>query len=142
MAGLDVTMSTEPAWHEKYPQPRTEVPKSISKETFLARLKSGENAGVSFLLVDLRRNDYEVHIRPVKDKPANYHKGGTIRGSLNLPAQTLYLSLNTLLNLCKAAGVRDVIWYCGKLIVLGKRRLLTYGRLISRKGHQSSLLVR
>lgn len=53
-------MSAEPAWHEKYPNPQTEVPKSISKEDFLSRLKAGEKAGVNFLIVDLRRNDYEV----------------------------------------------------------------------------------
>ena len=41
-------------------------------------------------------------------------QGGTIRGSLNLPAQSLYNSLPTLLNLCESAKVGTVIWYCGE----------------------------
>lgn len=53
-------MADQPAWHEKYPQPQTENPKSISKQDLLSRIKSGEQAGVDFLLIDLRRNDHEV----------------------------------------------------------------------------------
>lgn len=41
-------------------------------------------------------------------------QGGTIRGSINLPAQSLYNSLPTLLSLCEAAKIDTVIWYCGK----------------------------
>lgn len=40
-------------------------------------------------------------------------KGGTIRGSLNLPAQSLYETLPTLYTLCEAANIGIVIWYCG-----------------------------
>jgi arsenical-resistance protein 2 len=40
-------------------------------------------------------------------------QGGTIRGSLNLPAQSLYPTIPGLYSLLKAAGVRKVIWYCG-----------------------------
>ncbi|CCF37233.1 hypothetical protein CH063_08619, partial [Colletotrichum higginsianum] len=40
-------------------------------------------------------------------------EGGTIRGSINLPAQTLYPSIPTLYSLFQAAGVSTVIWYCG-----------------------------
>lgn len=41
-------------------------------------------------------------------------KGGTIRGSINLPAQSVYNSLPTLLNICKASKIDTVVWYCGK----------------------------
>jgi hypothetical protein len=40
-------------------------------------------------------------------------KGGTIHGSLNLPAQSLYYSLPTVYELCDAANINTVIWYCG-----------------------------
>lgn len=39
-------------------------------------------------------------------------QGGTIRGSINLPAQSLYPAIPTLYNLFKSAGVQKVIWYC------------------------------
>lgn len=55
-------------------------------------------AGKDFVLVDLRRTDYE---------------GGTIRGSVNLPAQTLYPTIPSLYSLFLAAGISTVIWYCG-----------------------------
>lgn len=42
-----------------------------------------------------------------------FHQGGTIRGSINLPAQSLYTSMPTLYTVFKAAGIRNVIWYCG-----------------------------
>lgn len=40
-------------------------------------------------------------------------QGGTIRDSLNLPAQTLWYSLDALYELCDAAGVSAVVFYCG-----------------------------
>jgi len=51
-----------------------------------------------FLLVDVRRTDWE---------------GGTIKFSLNLPAQSFYQSRKTLLDLCDRAGIKQVIFYCG-----------------------------
>ena len=41
-------------------------------------------------------------------------QGGTIRGSLNLPAQSLYPSIPTLYAVLSAARVEKVIWYCGQ----------------------------
>jgi len=40
-------------------------------------------------------------------------QGGTIKGSINLPAQSLYPTIPSLYALFSAAGVRQVIWYCG-----------------------------
>lgn len=40
-------------------------------------------------------------------------QGGTIKGSLNLPAQSLYYSLSTVYNLLRAGGVKYIVWYCG-----------------------------
>ncbi|KIX01134.1 uncharacterized protein Z518_10200 [Rhinocladiella mackenziei CBS 650.93] len=88
----------EKPWHASFPTPRTTDPDSISREDLLSRFKAGERGGADFLLVDLRRND---------------HEGGTIRTSLNLPAQTLFPSLSTLHALCVSAKIPLVIFYCG-----------------------------
>ncbi|KAH7190514.1 hypothetical protein DER44DRAFT_678819, partial [Fusarium oxysporum] len=55
-----------------------------------------------FVLVDLRLNGHELRSCP----------GGTIRGSINLPAQSLCPTIPTLYNMFKAAGLRKIIWYC------------------------------
>lgn len=51
------------------------------------------------LLVDVRRTDFE---------------GGTIKGSLNLPAHSFYMNRAVLFDLCKRAGVKKVAFYCGE----------------------------
>ncbi|KAK9452447.1 Rhodanese-like domain-containing protein, partial [Dipodascopsis uninucleata] len=51
-----------------------------------------------FILVDLRRTDFE---------------GGTIPGSLNLPAQSLYPTIPTLYSVLSQTPVRTVVWCCG-----------------------------
>ncbi|KAL4920090.1 Rhodanese-like domain-containing protein [Aspergillus aurantiobrunneus] len=90
----------EPApWHASFPTPQTSNPAALPRSTALQWLQQGTRIpGSDFLLVDLRRTDFE---------------GGTIKGSLNLPAQSLYHTLPTLYNLVKTAGVRDVVFYCG-----------------------------
>ena len=92
-------MSTDRAWHENFPEPRHKNPNHIEKEEVLRQLQAGDLPGRDYLLVDLRRND---------------HEGGTIQGSLNLPAQSLHYSLPTLLSLCQLGGIKKVIWYCGE----------------------------
>lgn len=57
--------SVAPAWHAAYPTPRSAEPGKISREELLELLKTkGKIAGKDFVLVDLRRNDYEVHAKP------------------------------------------------------------------------------
>jgi arsenical-resistance protein 2 len=86
-------------WHTAYPSPRDTRPESLTQKQVLAKLRGGnELQGTNFLLVDLRSND---------------HEGGTIRGSINLPAQSLYPAIPTLYTVCKAAGIHTIIWYCG-----------------------------
>jgi arsenical-resistance protein 2 len=41
-------------------------------------------------------------------------QGGTVQGSINLPAQSLYPTMPSLHALFKAAGVRQVIFYCSE----------------------------
>lgn len=83
----------KPNWHDAFPPPRTTAP-TITREQALPDLSSGD-----LLLVDVRRTDYE---------------GGTIKGSLNLPAHSFYMNRAALFDLCKRAGVKKVAFYCGK----------------------------
>ncbi|KAK3377628.1 Rhodanese-like domain-containing protein [Podospora didyma] len=82
-----------------YPAPKTEAA-TISREEVLGLLKASAAAPTrrDFILVDLRRTDFE---------------GGTIRGSINLPAQSLYPTLPAIYGVFKAAGLTKVIFYCG-----------------------------
>ncbi|KAL5333256.1 Rhodanese-like domain-containing protein [Aspergillus crustosus] len=102
-------MATETPWHASFPTPITTTPASLPRETLLAWLQPGPESRTpasDFLLVDLRRNDFE---------------GGTIRGSVNLPAQSLYPTLGTVFTLVRSAGVRDVVFYCGSSTGRGTR---------------------
>lgn len=40
-------------------------------------------------------------------------RNGTIKSSINLPAQSFYQSRKVLLELCDRANIREVIFYCG-----------------------------
>jgi hypothetical protein len=82
-----------PNWYDAFPTPRSTAP-LVSRESVLSQLYSQD-----LLLIDVRRTDYE---------------GGTIAGSLNLPAQSFWRNRETLYNLCKRAGVKKVAFYCGK----------------------------
>ncbi|KAF2869424.1 hypothetical protein BDV95DRAFT_498187 [Massariosphaeria phaeospora] len=75
-----------------FPPPHSTAP-TLPRSTALSTLSSP-----SLLLVDVRRTDYE---------------GGTIKGSINLPAQSFYLNRAVLYELCKRAGVQRVAFYCG-----------------------------
>ncbi|KAI5862480.1 Rhodanese-like domain-containing protein [Durotheca rogersii] len=85
-------------WYAAFPEPKDAAPAALSRDAVLQRLRDSAPGDRAFVLVDVRRAD---------------HEGGTVRGSLNLPAQSLYPSLPTLHRVFKAAGVREVIWYCG-----------------------------
>jgi hypothetical protein len=80
-------------WHAVFPAPRTTAP-IITPEEVLKDLSSDD-----LLLVDVRRTDFE---------------GGTIKGSLNLPAHSFYMNRAILFDLCKRAGVERVAFYCGE----------------------------
>ncbi|KAJ5301801.1 hypothetical protein PENANT_c002G02003 [Penicillium antarcticum] len=98
-------MSSEAPWHAAFPAPKSVAP-SISREEFLQWIREGKQTGKDFVLIDLRRNDYE---------------GGTIQGSLNLPAQSLYPTIPTLYSLVSNSSAKSVIWYCGSSAGRGTR---------------------
>lgn len=58
----------------------------------------------TFVLVDVRRTDWE---------------GGTIKTSLNLPAQSFCQTRKTLFDLLERGGFKEVIFYCGELKFAG-----------------------
>lgn len=91
-------MNEEP-WHAAFPAPKAK-PDAIEKEQMLSWLQEGKVAGKDFVLVDLRKNDYE---------------GGTVRGAINIPAQTLHPTIPYLYNIFSAAGIKTIIWYCGMI---------------------------
>ncbi|KAF2831241.1 Rhodanese-like protein [Ophiobolus disseminans] len=80
------------SWTDAFPAPRTTAP-ILTREEALSGLSSPD-----LLLVDVRRTDYE---------------GGTIKGSINLPAHSFYMNRAVLHDLCKRAGVKKVAFYCG-----------------------------
>ncbi|KAJ5631196.1 Rhodanese-like domain-containing protein [Penicillium longicatenatum] len=84
-------------WHAAYPAPRI-VAASISCLDLLGWFKEGKKIGKDYILIDLRRTDFE---------------GGTIRGSLNLPAQSLYPTIPALYSVFSQAKISKVVWYCG-----------------------------
>ncbi|KAM0332590.1 hypothetical protein ACHAQA_002874 [Verticillium albo-atrum] len=112
-------MTTTAPWHAAFPSPNHE-PAALPASAVLALLKEETGAAPKdFILVDLRRND---------------HEGGTIRSSLNLPAQSLHPSIPTLYDTFHAAGTKTVIWYCGSSRGRGTRAAGWLGDEIARRG--------
>jgi len=107
-------------WWDVFPAPRAKCPEMTADEL----MKAFDDMDLtpeprSFLLVDVRRNDWEVYdpqMLGMKLCAYVYHafQGGTIKTSLNLPAQSFYQSRKTLLDLCDRASIKQVIFYCGK----------------------------
>ncbi|TFA97862.1 hypothetical protein CCMA1212_010424 [Trichoderma ghanense] len=109
------TESTTIPWHAAYPTPDTVV-KATSREEVLELMKQGAK---DYILVDLRRAD---------------HEGGLIRGSINLPAQSVYPSIPTLYRLLKAAGIVKVIWYCASSRGRGPRAAAWFDDYLAKCG--------
>ncbi|KAH7112566.1 arsenate reductase [Dendryphion nanum] len=99
-------------WHDAYPKPSTKTPPTISRQTLLGWITHGKEPGRDFIVVDLRRSD---------------HTGGFIRGSINLPIESLHLSLPTLHVLFRNAGIKAVIWYCTSSRGRGNRAAAWFG---------------
>ena len=93
------TQSEPPPWYASFP-PAKATPGAVTASELLNVLhQSKTSTKPTHLLVDVRRND---------------HEGGTISTSINLPAQTMYYSLSTLVALVKATqSIHAVIFYCG-----------------------------
>jgi hypothetical protein len=56
--------------------------------------------------------------------PCSYgQKGGTIRGSLNLQAQSLYPTIPALYAVLSQTPIHAVVWYCGTYGIILQRQL-------------------
>ncbi|PQE22987.1 hypothetical protein CJF32_00004384 [Rutstroemia sp. NJR-2017a WRK4] len=131
----------EAPWWKAFPEARAKCPEITADDV----MKLFDDMDItseprSFLLVDVRRNDWEVchsslssHSILIWPAHTRYNRvwfdaaadeatqGGTIKTSLNLPAQSFYQSRKTLLELCDRAGITKVIFYCGSSSGRGPR---------------------
>jgi hypothetical protein len=55
----NLKIEADKPWYAAYPVPQTSA-SSITRESLLSWIKDGKRAGKDFVLVDLRRTDYEV----------------------------------------------------------------------------------
>ncbi|KAI6572123.1 hypothetical protein MCOR04_007712 [Pyricularia oryzae] len=80
-------------WWAALPAPRARCPTLPADEVLkLLEENTGTASGASdVLLVDVRRDDWT---------------GGTVAGSVNLPAQSLYATRGAIYDLCRRAGVK------------------------------------
>ncbi|KAF5988277.1 arsenate reductase (Arc2) [Fusarium coicis] len=108
--GEDAPQDTpQKQWWEEFPEPKAECPRtdpSIVAKLIEVNAASGKNAHRDFLLVDVRRTDWE---------------GGTIATSINFPAHTLYQTRPQIYQLVKQAGIKRIIFYCGSCGSRGPR---------------------
>lgn len=101
-------MSTAPdatQWWSAFPEAKASA-STIENTEVLQLLEStaaaGKHSTRDFLLVDVRRTDWE---------------GGTVSSSINLPAQSFYPTRPIVYQLVKQAGIKRVIFYCGTSLV-------------------------
>lgn len=88
-------------WFSEFPEPVSTPTKIQSSEVYSLledRDAPDQERPHTFLLIDTRRTDCV---------------GGTIKGSINLPAHSFYWSRKMLFDLCRQAGVGRVVFYCG-----------------------------
>ncbi|KAI9679517.1 MAG: hypothetical protein M1817_005539 [Caeruleum heppii] len=94
------------------------TPPGLSRDKLLEMLRvrdASPGSKPTFVLVDLRRHD---------------HEGPTIKHAINLPAQTLLVSIPMLYSIFSAAGIKDVIWYCSSSRGRGPRAAKWFGEHI------------
>lgn len=98
-----MSSATEAApWWASFPEPKASCATIENTEVFEMlekTLSENKDAQRKYLLVDVRRNDWE---------------GGTIATSINLPAQSLYPTRPIVYQLCKQAGIEQIMFYCGE----------------------------
>ncbi|RSL64958.1 hypothetical protein CEP54_004429 [Fusarium duplospermum] len=98
-----------PQWWEAFPEAKASCPRVEAAEVaglIEKNAAAGKGATRDFLLVDVRRTDWE---------------GGTVATSINFPAHTFYQTRPVIHQLCKQAGIRRIIFYCGSCGSRGPR---------------------
>ncbi|CAP59682.1 uncharacterized protein PODANS_1_670 [Podospora anserina S mat+] len=86
-------------WWSAFPEPSSSPVKITWSEVARLLQDRDQSQPREFLLVDTRRTDCI---------------GGTIQGSLNIPAHSFYLMRVMLYDLCKQAGIKRIVFYCGE----------------------------
>ncbi|KJZ68680.1 hypothetical protein HIM_11936 [Hirsutella minnesotensis 3608] len=109
-ATADEAQRAEPVpWWASFPEPKASCPR-LEPADVMQLLESQSHLSapkdVTFLLVDVRRTDWE---------------GGTLATSINLPAHSLYQTRPIIHQLCKQAGIKTIIFYCGSSSGRGPR---------------------
>jgi len=126
----EITQPKQENWWDAFPAPRAKCGEVTSDELY----QMFDDMDIKpelrpFLLVDVRRADWE---------------GGTIKTSINLPAQSFYQTRKTLLDLCERAGIQKVIFYCGASNGRGPRCanwMQDYIDDVAKFGHKTKLQV-
>ncbi|CUA69480.1 hypothetical protein RSOLAG22IIIB_14034 [Rhizoctonia solani] len=88
-------------WHDAFPTPPFDTPRMSAEN--LAEIIQQKVAGVDYLVVDVRRNDFENVF---------------IKGAINLPAQSFYPTLSTTTTLL--SKIPDVIFHCNSCTETGR----------------------
>jgi len=117
---MTTSATSEEPWHAAYPSPISK-PDIITRAETLHLLETA-TPGKDFILVDVRRTDFE---------------GGTIRHSINLPAQSLYPTLPAVYTLCSSVPVSKLIFYCGSSHGRGPRAAGWLQDFIDARGNTS-----
>lgn len=95
-----MTEST-PQWHAAFPTPAFDTPR-MSPES-LADIMNSKVAGVDYLVVDVRRTDFE---------------GIVIHGAINLPAHSFYQTISTIATLI--GNIPHVVFHCNSCSETGR----------------------
>ncbi|KAK3328793.1 Rhodanese-like domain-containing protein [Apodospora peruviana] len=85
-------------WWAAFPLPKSTVVKISPAEVLELLEQQDQEKPHDFLIVDARRSDCT---------------GGTVTSALNLPAHSFYPTRKMLYDLCKQAGIKKIIFYCG-----------------------------
>ncbi|KAI0970949.1 Rhodanese-like domain-containing protein [Xylaria arbuscula] len=117
----DLAIQFSPAHINTSVRPPIIEPASLTREEVLGKLRTG-STGRDFIIVDVRRNDYE---------------GGTVRGAINLPAQSLYPTIPTLYQLFKNASIEYIIFCCGSSKDHGPRAASCFNDHIQEQGDKN-----
>ncbi|ANB14047.1 hypothetical protein AWJ20_5003 [Sugiyamaella lignohabitans] len=81
-------------WLDKYPEPNNKTLRYVDKSEVAEAIRRGST---DFLIIDLRKDDFV---------------GGKIKGAYNIPAQSIYNSVEDLYKLAEDSGKKTIYVHC------------------------------
>ncbi|KAG8739638.1 hypothetical protein FRC10_005374 [Ceratobasidium sp. 414] len=93
--------TAENQWHSAYPNPPFDASRMTPEA--LAKLIDSKVAGVDYIVVDVRRTDFESMF---------------IKGAINLPAHSFYPTISTIITLL--SNIPKVIFHCNSCTETGR----------------------